>query len=220
MLFRSSVPGKNGKEVFSTSITNEKGFDFKLLAADQTKMELIEVEDTQLKTGLSGFLHSDQKIAIENAKVNLLDGNNAVVKSVLTDVNGKFQFKNISPDINYIVSLDQNDTHLSNAKQVLLMDEKGNVLKESTTEKGKFNLTLLPEDKQKLSYMYVEDESTLSMRPEKVKSNFPAKFVFADVDNDQSITITELNAAVTQFNTGKSGVSKELITEFIDWFLN
>ena len=50
------------------------------------------------------------------------------------------------------------------------------------------------------------------------KNNYPAKFKFADTNNDKSISLDELKAAIATFEKRKSTQKKAVLENLVDWF--
>ena len=50
------------------------------------------------------------------------------------------------------------------------------------------------------------------------KNNYPVKFKFADTNNDKSISLDELKAAIASFEKGKSTQKKAVLESLVDWF--
>jgi len=92
-----------------------------------------------------------------NAKV-LLFNKEEVVANIITDANGKFHFKGLELDKNYLFMMDESDPRFKNMSKLYVADGKGKIYREiKPNTKGKFQFGLLEIDKTYLSNYFVND---------------------------------------------------------------
>ncbi|MBN4062077.1 OmpA family protein [Bacteroidales bacterium AH-315-I05] len=111
-------------------------------------------------TSIKGlFMYSELNPA-KNAKVRLLDANNVEIAITNTDDEGNFEFKNLKPNEDYIVVIDQDDVKLIDESRVYLVNEQGEkVIQLSQKSKGFFIFHALPaEVYNKLPTLLAQDE--------------------------------------------------------------
>ncbi len=116
------------------------------------------------QTEMSGLLEYD-KLASAGTKINLLDENDNVVGSTVTDEYGKFKFDKLDLDKNYLLSIDAtDDTFLENAKLYMTNSNGDKVLSANKLSKGKFTFQALPYNYYDgLELLEEDDESLLSV---------------------------------------------------------
>lgn len=152
-----TLTNKSGKELQSTTTGSKGEFRFKVLAADKATMDVISVEDAELRFDMSGQMLSPDKKPLANQKVNLVNEKGEVVQTVTTDAQGKFNFNSLPADRSYLVMMDENDSGLTGMDKIYVADTKGNVVRELTVKSGKFQFRVLAADEQSLASIYVDD---------------------------------------------------------------
>ena len=86
-----------------------------------------------------------------NIGYNLLDEDDNVIKSTVTDENGKFKFEKLDVDKNYLLAIDaDDDSFLEGAKLYMTNSNGEKVLLANRVSKGKFTFQSLP-------YTYYDD---------------------------------------------------------------
>lgn len=151
------LTNKTGKEVKTVTSDSKGKFAFNLLAFDKTAMKELTVEDVDMVMALNGYLYDQNKKALSNAKVTILN-KNEVIANIITDNQGKFNFKNLSTDKNYLFVVDDTDPQFKSVTKILIADAKGKVYRElSKNTTGKFQFELLDVDKTKLGDFSVDD---------------------------------------------------------------
>ncbi|NQX97206.1 MAG: OmpA family protein [Flavobacteriales bacterium] len=102
------------------------------------------------QTEMSGLLEYE-KLAASGAAINLLDEDDNVIRSVITDEYGKFKFDKLDLDKNYLLALDVNDdSFLEGAKLYMTNSNGEKVLLANSIGKGRFTFQALP-------YAYYDD---------------------------------------------------------------
>jgi outer membrane protein OmpA-like peptidoglycan-associated protein len=96
------------------------------------------------QTEISGLLEYE-KLGVAGAKINLLNENDDIVRTIETDENGKFKFDKLDLDANYMLAVDANDESLLDGAKMYLTNSKGEkVLLANRVDKGKFKFQALP----------------------------------------------------------------------------
>lgn len=151
------LTNKKGKEVKVLHSHKKGRFEFKLLATDKTALEELVVEDTELIMNLKGNVYDQDKKPLSNARITIFD-KDKVIRNILTDEKGGFEFRNLSADKDYLFSLDDSENKFTNVSKIYIADSKGRIYKELTKEKNrKFEYYLLEVDKSALGDFSVDD---------------------------------------------------------------
>ncbi len=151
------LTNKSGKQVkLGTSGSNGK-FKFAILSTDKSVIEDLTINDAELIMNLHGYLYDQDNKALTNAKVSI-SNNTAAVENINTDEKGKFDFKNLSADKNYVFSIDESDPRFSSITKILVADSRGRVYREIKRNKnGQFVFELLDVDKTAFGDFTVDD---------------------------------------------------------------
>ena len=151
------LTNKSGKEVKIGKASNKGKFQFAILNTDKTAIQDLLVDDADLIMALNGYLLDQDKKPLTNAKVSILN-NSALVEDLNTDDKGKFTFKNLGTDKNYVFSVDDSDPRFSGVSKILVADSRGRVVREIKRDKnGKFVFELLDIDKVSFGDFTVDD---------------------------------------------------------------
>ena len=116
------------------------------------------------QTSMSGLLEYD-KLASAGTTINLLDEDDNVVRTAMTDEYGKFKFDKLDLDDNYLLSIDaEDDSFLDGAKLYMTNSNGEKVLLANKVGKGKFKFQALPyEYYDELELLKEEDESLFTV---------------------------------------------------------
>ncbi len=150
------LTNKGGKEVKVIRSKTKGKFDFILLSVDKSAMDDLTVEDKELIMSLKGFIYDQDRHAISNANLTIFD-KNKVIQNIITDENGKFEFKNLSADKNYLFSFEDKDNKFSNVSKIYIADANGRIYKEIIRNNNKYEYELLNIDKTVLGDFSVDD---------------------------------------------------------------
>jgi outer membrane protein OmpA-like peptidoglycan-associated protein len=151
------LTNKSGKEVKVARSDAKGNFQFSLLAVDKSAISDLNVDDKDLIMNLNGYLYDQDKKAISNAKVTIFN-KNEVIENIITDSNGKFSFKNLGTDQNYLFSIDDSDPQMAAVTKVYVADSKGRIYREiKRTSKGGFQFDLLEVDRTAMGDYSVDD---------------------------------------------------------------
>lgn len=151
------MTNKSGKEVKVARSDSKGNFQFSLLAVDKTAISDLNVDDKDLIMNLNGYLYDQDKKALSNAKVTIFN-KNEVIENIITDSKGKFTFKNLGTDQNYLFSIDDSDPRMKNVTKVYVADAKGRIYREIRRDtKGSFQFDLIEVDRSAMGNYSVED---------------------------------------------------------------
>lgn len=152
-----TLTNKSGKEVkFARSDAKGK-FKFSLLSVDKSAIDDLSVNDKELIMALNGYLYDQDKKSIPNAKVVLFN-KNAVIENIITDDKGKFSFKNLGAEKNYLFSIDDSDGRFAGITKIYVADSKGRIYRElKRNTNGKFQFDLLELDRTAMGNYSVDD---------------------------------------------------------------
>lgn len=135
-------------------------FIFENLPADLSKLSQLVEEDSDIKNySIAGNMYAgEERVPIENTRINLLNDKGEVIQSTTTNAFGSFVFVNIAPDQNFTVTLDAADSKLASQK-IYFTNKSG---KEIISGQGSsFRFKILASDKTTLSLLLVEDNQLL-----------------------------------------------------------
>lgn len=151
------LTNKSGKEVKTMRSDASGKFKFNLLSTDKGTMSDLTVDDKDLIMTLNGYLYDQDKKAIANARVLLMD-NDVAVQNIVTDAGGKFQFRNLGSDKVYLFAIDDPENKFTSVTKVYVADPKGRIYKElRRNSNGKFQFELLQVDKFAMGDYTVDD---------------------------------------------------------------
>ncbi len=116
------------------------------------------------QTEMSGLLEYE-KLASAGTTINLLDENDNIVRTTVTDEYGKFKFDKLDLDKNYLLSIDATDDSFLGGSNLFMTNSKGEkVLLANKLGKGKFTFQALPyEYYDGLELLKEEDESLFTI---------------------------------------------------------
>ncbi|GAB5538373.1 MAG: hypothetical protein Salg2KO_04760 [Salibacteraceae bacterium] len=161
----------NGNKLFRAASAKDESGAFKyqkLEAQEIAQLKLLaEIEDDKALTETQGVFKY-QSLAQEGVELNLLDENDNIVETVVTDADGKFKFSKLRPDQGFKIQVsDEADATLRDEGLVLFMDREGNelnILNNDRNGKG-FSYEPLGADLiQGLRMLEEEDESELNVK--------------------------------------------------------
>lgn len=203
------LTNKGGKEVKTLKSDAQGKFKFSLLSVDKSSISDLSVEDKDLVMALKGYLFDQDKKAITNAKVTVFD-KNEVIANIITDEKGKFEFKNLSADKNYIFAFDDDDVRFKNVTKIFIADSKGRIYKQIVkSSSGKFKFELLVVDKIAMGDYSVEDPwlEVLQMKNKKKQEEIiiieNLTYAYADYKIDDA-GIKILDKVITVLNSDKN----------------
>jgi outer membrane protein OmpA-like peptidoglycan-associated protein len=160
------LTNKKGKEIKVLHAHTKGRFEFELLATDKSALEELVVEDSELIMNLKGSVYDQDKNPLSNAKLVLFD-KNKVIQNILTDEKGRFEFRNLNAENDYLFTLDDSENKFTHVSKIYIADSKGRIYKEMVKGKNnKFEYRLLEVDKSALGDFSVDDPwlEVLNMR--------------------------------------------------------
>ena len=152
-----TITNKQGKEVKTTRIDEQNNLNFDILALDKSALDDLSVGDEELLMQLNGYLYDQDRKAMVNANVIILD-NEIAVQNILTDVNGKFKSQTLAVKKTYLFTIDDPEDKFKYVTKLYMADSKGRIYKEFRRRKdGKFQFDILNPDKYLLGDVTFED---------------------------------------------------------------
>lgn len=151
------LTNKGGKELKVMRSDAKGKFKFALLSVDKSTIQDLTVNDVDLVMALKGYLYDQNKKALSNAKVSIYN-KAELLENIITDSDGKFQFRNLGTEKNYLFSIDESDSRFNGVTKIYVADSKGRIyreIKRNTT--GKFQFELLEVDRTALGDFTVDD---------------------------------------------------------------
>lgn len=153
-----TLTNKSGKEL-KTFYTGGGKFNFKILNSDKNLLKEMDAEDVNLIMEVYGYMYDQNKKPISNAKIKIKEDGSAFDPQVVTTSDkGKFNFKNLKGDKNYLFEADENDPSLSGVTRIYIADSRGRIYKViDKNSLGKFSFKILDADKAAMGEFVVDD---------------------------------------------------------------
>ncbi len=90
----------------------------------------VQKDTTSVTYSVEGKLFSENNSALANLKVNLINSKGDIIQTTTTDKLGWFIFTKLPPNDDYLIALDETDTHFIGKKSsAVIRDDKGNLIK-------------------------------------------------------------------------------------------
>lgn len=172
------LTNKSGKDV-RTFYKGKGKFTFKILTADKTLLDDMDAEDVNLIMGIYGYMYDQDKRPITNVKLKVKEEDGTNEQTWTTTANGKFNFKNLDAEKNYMFETEENDPSLANVRRIYIADSKGRIYKVIDMVGGKFSFKILEVDKFSMGQFDVEDP-TLKIAEIKKQKEDAAKIAAKD----------------------------------------
>jgi outer membrane protein OmpA-like peptidoglycan-associated protein/tetratricopeptide (TPR) repeat protein len=160
------LTNKGGKEVKIARSDAKGRFKFSLLGVDKSAISDLSVSDVDLIMSINGYLFDQDKKALSSAKVTIFN-KTEVIENIITDVNGKFEFKNLGANKNYLFGIDETDPRFKNVTKIFVADSRGRIYREIKRNlNGKFQFDLIELDRTAMGEYSVNDPwlEVLSMK--------------------------------------------------------
>jgi outer membrane protein OmpA-like peptidoglycan-associated protein len=203
------LTNKSGKEIKSF-YTGSGKFAFNVLSSEKVMLSTLDVEDKDLIMELFGYVYDQDKKAFGNAKLLLYDDKGTLNQTITTDEKGKFSFKNLKANLEYLFDVDESDPRMSSIKKLYIADAKGRIYKELIkTMKGKFEFKVLDVDKVAMGDFTVDDPwlQVLEMKTKAKKDSLTIieniYYAFGDYNLDAAGR-NVLNKVVSVLNSNKN----------------
>lgn len=151
------LTNKSGKDVKIVRADSKGKFKFNLLNIDKSTMTDLKVDDVDLIMTLNGYLYDQDKKALTNATVEIFK-NSELVENLKTDASGKFKFKSLGADKNYLFNIDETDPRFTSITKIYIADSKGRIYREiKRNSNGRFQFNVLELDRTALGEYSVND---------------------------------------------------------------
>lgn len=151
-----TLTNKTGKEM-RTFYTGKDKFNFKILGSDKTTLEQMSADDVNLSMDMYGYILDQDKRPIKNARIKVKEEDGSNEQVWVTSDKGKFNFKNLKAEKNYLFETDENDPNLNGVQRIYLADSKGVIYKVIDLSGGKFSFKILDADKAAMGEFVVDD---------------------------------------------------------------
>lgn len=154
-------------------------------------------ENTDALTYVKGYIEY-KKLLAAGTKISLLDENDKVVESTVSDKKGQFTFKNLNPNEYYLVRLDEvDDDFVDNAKVYLLNDKGEKIMLAVKKDKNRRLFKALPvEEFNKLPLLDENDSEVMASN----KTN-DSKEVLATYQEFFNYNVKAINTSAAKFTT-------------------
>ncbi len=153
---RVFITNKSGKELKSFYTGKDK-LNFKILKADKVLLKEMDVEDEELLMTFDGYMYDQDKKAIANKKIQVREEGTNKVYDWTTTAEGKFSFRNLDADKNYIFESTDGDPTLGGLKRVYIGDKNGKIFRVLDLIDGKFKFKIIESDKYEMGDFEVDD---------------------------------------------------------------
>ncbi len=163
------------------------------------------VDDSKVKVVFSGKLLSDDGTnrPFANKKVNITNDKGEVLYTSTTDDKGKFTFRNLPYEKNYLLSVDAEDTEFKDVLSFRMVDENGKtIMIAKSTGKSQFKFEILPMDYNMMSMMTIDDAPLLLDLKGKLLADNADK---TPIGNIKFLLLNERREAITFTNTSPEG---------------
>lgn len=184
---RYYLADKNGQLVRVTHRQNGMNFVFRNLPVEASSMpDLYDDDENDINIAGNIVFGSNPTTPVAGKKVTITNKFNDIVEETTTDELGAFAFRNLLPDQDYTLTVDDSD--LPEDVKIILTNKKGKEIKVLHSHtKGRFGFTLLATDKSALEELVVEDNELVmalkgSVYDQDKKPMVAAKIVVFDKD--------------------------------------
>ena len=150
----------NRKDEEVAVLHKDNQFRFYLSSTNKNKIQLIKVENKNLRMNMKGKLALDDKkrTPLGKVPVSLINEDQEIVQGGATDENGVFVFTYLPLDSSVYLSIDEKmAATLAKGTKILLLDDGDNVVSKTNTAHPEFQLINLPPEKNTLTQVYMED---------------------------------------------------------------
>jgi outer membrane protein OmpA-like peptidoglycan-associated protein/tetratricopeptide (TPR) repeat protein len=146
-------------KIVRVTVLNNKGghFVFKNLPLDPNAPPELLTDDDMINIA-GNLLAGAPAVPIANQVVYLKNDKGDIVQSTTTNAFGAFAFKDLPPDQNYVVAMEETDTKLSPNTKITITNKSGKEIAVTTLDgKGHFAYKILASDKATMGAMEVTD---------------------------------------------------------------
>lgn len=150
----------NKKNEIVAVLNKENKFMFYLNAASRSKVQLIRLENKNLRMNMKGRLVLDDKKKTPLAEVGvaMMNEDEEIVQAAITGADGAFTFDYLPVDSTVYLSVDEKMVKkLARGEKIMLMDEGDKLVSKTPSSHPEFALPALPPEKSTLTKVYMED---------------------------------------------------------------
>lgn len=203
LTFESNDPNSRDQKYYLVNRKNEdiailnkdNQFRFYLSSANRNKIQLIKVENKNLRMNMQGKLVLDdkQRTPLANVPVSLINEEQEIVQGGVTDGSGIFIFTYLPVDSSVYLSINEKmAASLAKGSKILLLDEGDNLVSKTNMSQPQFQLINLPPEKNTLSKVYMEDPWLEPMMTGKVGEMKVIEHVYFDYNKWEVLPETKL----------------------------
>jgi flagellar motor protein MotB/tetratricopeptide (TPR) repeat protein len=153
---RVFITNKSGKELKSFYTGKDKP-NFRILSADKNLLQEMTVNDSELLMTFDGYMYDQDKKAVVNKKIYVREEGTDKVYDWTTTAEGRFNFKNLDADKNYIFESGDGDPTLGGLKRIYIGDHNGKIFRILDLVDGKFKFKVIESDKFAMGDFDVDD---------------------------------------------------------------
>jgi outer membrane protein OmpA-like peptidoglycan-associated protein/tetratricopeptide (TPR) repeat protein len=201
------LTNKSGKDV-RTFYKEKKKFTFKILKVDRSLLEDMDAEDVNLVMGVYGFMLNQDKKPIGNVKLKVREEDGSNEQEWTTTANGRFNFKNLDAEKNYIFEADGNDPILAGVTRIYIADGNGRIYKIVELMEGKFAFKILEVDKFSIGE-FVVDDPTLKIAEIKKKEKETVAMNANETKESKEVRVVREAREVREAKEAKAKEAKE-----------
>jgi len=152
---------------------------------------------------MTGQILNDNKTPLQRLTIKLVNDNDSVISTTVTDENGYFTFHKLAANRNYLLKVEANDDLLKHAKNLYLADKNGRVVRDfDNKKKGVSYFDNLPADLESLQALDLGQTALAKQKSEKYSKD-TASMPKSDADFTRyfAYNIDKVNTADTDFVT-------------------
>lgn len=150
---------KSGGKFIFTVLPREERLLGQVYSADTdlAARKDLNISGKDVRFELNAVLTNENKQPLPMVGINLLSSNGELLKKIQTDDKGSFMFSDLPADQNLLFAVDESDAKIKDQNKLLILDSKGNVIREIVKSGGKFTFTILPSEEKTLGRLYMDD---------------------------------------------------------------
>ncbi len=159
-MLRQKIYLVNRENELIAVLSPENNFAFKIAIEEKSKLQLLKIENKNMRMDMRGklVLSGEKKIPFADVELSLIDDQQQVVQTAITDKTGHFNFNYLPADTNLYMTIDEQATSaLPKGTTIMLMNDNDELVNKSLPSNSKMLLTPLPPEQNKLSKIYIED---------------------------------------------------------------
>ncbi|MES2513347.1 MAG: OmpA family protein [Bacteroidota bacterium] len=144
---------KGGKPVLKSTLAGKNKFNFELLQTDFVALSLMEIDDVAMTINVAGkiFALMPDRTPLNNLTLQLVKANGDVLLKK-TDLNGFFNFLNVSPTEEFSFKIDEAESKNINATTIVITSVSGQIIKTiQKNQYGFFEYKLLDIEKSQMA---------------------------------------------------------------------